>query len=61
MSLSLYKEQGSNVVADDLFIVSLPTNVSEAALLESLGDLYVIQGHMYIMHSEHLPSVTLLQ
>jgi hypothetical protein len=61
VSLSLYKEQGCSIVAGDLYIMSLPTDVSESALLESLGGLRVIQGHMYIMHNEHLPSVTFLK
>jgi hypothetical protein len=61
VSLSLYKEQGCNIVAGDLYIMSLPTDVSESALLEALGELYVIQGHLYIMHNEHLPSVSFLK
>jgi hypothetical protein len=61
VSLSLYKEQGCNIVAGDLFILSLPTDVSESALLEGLEGLHVIQGHMYIMHNEHLPSVTFMK
>ena len=61
MSLSLYKEQGCNIVAGDLYIIDLATDVSESALLAALGELYIIQGHMYIMHNEHLPSVTFLK
>jgi hypothetical protein len=60
--VSLYKEQGCNIVADDLFIVPLPMNVSESLhFLRAWRGLHVIQGHLYIMHNEHLPSVTFLK
>ena len=60
VSLSLYKEQGCNIVAGDLYIIDLPTSVAKAALFDYLKTVRVIQGHLYIMHNAHLPAMTFL-
>ena len=58
VSLSLYKEQGCSIIAGDLYITDLPTNVPKAALFEHLKTVRVIQGHLYIMHNAFLPAMT---
>ena len=58
VSLSLYKEQGCNIISGDLYIIELPIDVGKAALYDNLKTVQVIQGHLYIMHNAHLPAMT---
>ena len=60
VSLSIYKSKGCNTVAGDLYISSLPSDVSSAALLDGLKTVRVIQGHLFVMHNQFLPAMTFL-
>ena len=60
VSLSIYKSKGCNTVAGDLYISSLPSDVSRAALLDGLKTVRVIQGHLFVMHNQFLPAMTFL-
>jgi hypothetical protein len=57
VSLSLYKEQGCDIVAGDLYITELPIDASKTVLTNALRAVRVIQGHLYIMHNVHLTAV----
>jgi hypothetical protein len=58
VSLSLYKQQGCNIIAGDLYIIELPIDVFNDVLFDSLKTVRMIQGHLYIMHNEFLPAMT---
>ena len=58
VSLSLYKEQGCSIISGDLYIIELPNDVLKDVLLDSLKTVRVIQGHLYVMHNEHLTAMT---
>ena len=60
VSLSLYKEQGCNIISGDLYIIELPIDVSKTTLTNALGSVRVIQGHLYIMHNEYLTAMLFL-
>jgi hypothetical protein len=58
VSLSLYKKQGCNIVAGDLYIIDLPTDVSKAALYDGLKTVRVIQGYLRVMRNINLPAMS---
>ena len=58
VSLSLYKKQNCSIIAGDLYILDLPTNVPRSSLYDSLRTVRVIQGHLYVMHNVHLTAMT---
>ena len=57
VSLSLYRKQGCNIIAGDLYIIELPIDVSKTTLTNALGSVRVIQGHLYIMRNEYLTAM----
>jgi hypothetical protein len=58
VSLSLYKEQGCNIISGDLYIIELSIDVLKDVLFDNLKTVRVIQGHLYVLHNAHLTAMT---
>jgi hypothetical protein len=61
VSLSLYTDQGCNIISGDLYIIDLPLEVTDAGLHQALRSVRSIQGHLYVMNNEYITSMSFFE
>ena len=60
-SLQLYSSQGCTIIVGDLYIMGLPSSISQKPLLANLGGIQSIRGTLHFQNNEYLCALTFLK
>ena len=60
-SLELYSSQGCTIIVGDLFIMGLPSSISQKPLFTNLQGIQSIRGVLHFQNNEYLSAMTFLK